>query len=141
MVCASWNCGRAALDPRHRMILRRAVVGINEKLDYRSMWGCLERMVTVPYTPSSGVTTTSNMGGRSAEERTIPFFFVGTGRGRPERENLQVSAWNGKLELGNVITIQQWAPGAKKRCFGVQARSLILCSFISHLLRAFFKGQ
>ena len=141
VVCAWWNCGRAALDPQHRMILRRAVVGINEKLGHWSAWGCLERMVTVPYTPSSGVTTTSNMGGRSAEERTIPFFFVGTGRGRPERENLQVSAWNGKLELGNVITIQQWAPGAKKRCFGVQARSLILCSFISHLLRAFFKGQ
>ena len=46
VVCASWNCGRAALDPRHRMILRRAVVGINEKLDHWSAWGCLERMVT-----------------------------------------------------------------------------------------------
>ena len=94
VVCAWWNCGGAALDPQHRMLLRRAVVGINEKLDLWSRWGCLERMVIVPYAPSSGVTTTSIAGGRSAEERTIPFFFVGTARGRPERENLEVGAWN-----------------------------------------------
>ncbi|CAN0517705.1 unnamed protein product, partial [Laminaria digitata] len=82
VVCAWWNCGRGALNRQHRMLLRRAVVGINEKIDLWSSWGCRERMVTVPYTPSSGVTTSSIIGGRSAEERTIPFFFVGTSRGR-----------------------------------------------------------
>ncbi|CAN0452889.1 unnamed protein product, partial [Scytosiphon promiscuus] len=82
VVCAWWNCGRGALDRQHRMLLRRAVIGINEKLDLWSMWGCGERMVTVPYTPSSGVTTKKTVGGRSAEERDIPFFFVGSSRGR-----------------------------------------------------------
>ena len=91
VVCAWWNCGRGALDRQHRMLLRRAVVGINEAINIWSLWGCGEKMVTVPYTPSSGVTTTSIDGGRTAEERTIPFFFVGTARGRPERENLKVS--------------------------------------------------
>lgn len=90
VVCAWWNCGRSALGPHHRMLLRRAVVGINEKLDHWSMWGCHGRMVTVPYTPSSAVTTTMLIGGRRAEERNIAFFFEGTGRGRRERENLKV---------------------------------------------------
>lgn len=91
VVCSWWNCGRQALGPQHRMLLRRTVVGINENLSRWSFWGCGDRMVTVPYTPSSGMTTTATIGGRSAEERTIPFFFVGTSRGRPERDNLQVS--------------------------------------------------
>ncbi|CAN0504096.1 unnamed protein product, partial [Laminaria digitata] len=82
VVCAWWNCGRGALDPQHRMLLRRAVVGINEQLDIWSMWGCRDRMVTVPYTPSSAVTTSTMVSGRKAEERDIPFFFKGTARGR-----------------------------------------------------------
>ena len=89
VVCAWWNC-RRALSPQHRMLLRRTAVGINEKLDNWAMWGCREKMVTVPYTASSVLTTTEAIGGRRAEERDIPFTFVGTTRGRPERENLKV---------------------------------------------------
>ena len=89
VVCAWWNCKRA-LSPQHRMLLRRVVVGINQNLDNWAMWGCHARMVTVPYTASSALTTTRRIGGRSAEERDIPFNFVGTSRGRPEREHLKV---------------------------------------------------
>ncbi|CAN0476691.1 unnamed protein product, partial [Laminaria digitata] len=52
VVCAWWNCGRLALGAEHRMLLRRAVVGINENLKTWSMWGCGKRVVTVPYTSS-----------------------------------------------------------------------------------------
>lgn len=90
VVCAWWSCGKRALDPQHRMLLRRTVVGINEKVYNWVMWGCRARMVVVPYTASSTLTTMAAIGGRSAEERDIPFFFVGTGRGRPERNNLKV---------------------------------------------------
>ncbi|CAM9890230.1 unnamed protein product, partial [Scytosiphon promiscuus] len=42
------------------------------------------------YTPSSVLTTEDEIGGLPASDRDIPFFFVGTARGRPERENLDV---------------------------------------------------
>ena len=90
VVCAWWNCGRRALGPEHRMLLRRTVVGINQNIDDWAMWGCRARMVTVPYTASSILTTTGAIGGRRAKDRHIPFTFVGTARGRPERENLKV---------------------------------------------------
>ena len=89
VVCAWWDCKRA-LSPLHRMLLRRTVVGINENLDRWSWWGCQERIVTVPYTASSALTTTGAIGGRSTGERDIPFTFIGSSRRRPERKNLEV---------------------------------------------------
>ena len=89
VVCAWWNC-RQALNPWQRMLLRRTVVGINERIFRWSMWGCKEKQLTVPYTASSVLTASQTIGGRAPEERDIPFFFVGTGRGRPERQNLEV---------------------------------------------------
>lgn len=56
-------------------------------------WGCNERLITIPYTASSAVTTPALIGGRPPEERNILFFFVGTARKRPERENLAVSGY------------------------------------------------
>lgn len=53
-------------------------------------WGCMNRLITVPYTASSATTTIDLIGGLPPEERHIPFFFVGTARNRPERENLEV---------------------------------------------------
>ncbi|CAM9890433.1 unnamed protein product, partial [Scytosiphon promiscuus] len=54
-------------------------------------WGCgNNRTLTVPYTASSVLTTSDKIGGAPANERDIPFFFVGTARGRPERTNLDV---------------------------------------------------
>lgn len=91
VVCAWYNCGRLAMNAEQRMLLRRAVVGINEKIETWSMWGCSGRMVTVPYTSSSVLTTPEMIGGLEAENRDIPFAFVGTARRRPERENLEVS--------------------------------------------------
>ena len=84
LVCAWFNCGRLALNHQHRMLLRRTVVGINQKLDIWSMWGCGQRMVVVPYTSSSVLTTTEAIGGLAPEKRNIPFTFVGTARERPE---------------------------------------------------------
>lgn len=92
VVCAWWNC-RQALGPRHRMLLRRAVVGINERIKSWANWGCAKRTVTVPYTPSSVMTAHDAFGGLAAAERDIPFFFVGTTRRRPERENLKVGGY------------------------------------------------
>ncbi|CAN0371235.1 unnamed protein product, partial [Laminaria digitata] len=89
VVCAWWNC-RNALNPWQRMLLRRTVVGINERIFRWSMWGCGEKQLAVPYTASSVLTASTTIGGRAPEERDIPFFFVGTGRGRPERQNLEV---------------------------------------------------
>ncbi|CAM9614595.1 unnamed protein product, partial [Hapterophycus canaliculatus] len=90
IVCAWWNC-RTALNPTHRMLLRRTVVGINERIFAWTRWGCgNRRALTVPYTASSVLTTSDKIGGLPAPERDIPFFFVGTARGRPERINLDV---------------------------------------------------
>ena len=90
VVCAWWKCGERALGPQHRMLLRRTVLGINQKIYDWSMWGCRGRLVTVPYTASSILTTTEAIGGRTAGERDVPFTFVGTASGRPERANLKV---------------------------------------------------
>lgn len=90
VVCAWWNC-RKTLGSSVRMILRRTVVGINERLKQWTRWGCPDRTLTVPYTASSVLTGSEKVGGRPAEERDIPFFFVGTARDRPERQNLEVS--------------------------------------------------
>ncbi|CAM9342695.1 unnamed protein product, partial [Ectocarpus sp. 13 AM-2016] len=104
LVCAWWNC-RGALGPKPRMLLRRTVVGINEKMLGWTRWGCgLDKMVTVPYTASSVLTTSEMIGGRAAEDRDIPFFFVGTARSRPERQNLDVvtgMAEGSVMMLGN----------------------------------------
>lgn len=89
VVCAWWNC-RNALNPWQRMQLRRTVVGINERIFRWSMWGCGAKQLAVPYTASSVLTSSRTIGGLAPEERDIPFFFVGTGRGRPERQNLEV---------------------------------------------------
>eukprot|EP00903_Cladosiphon_okamuranus_P010490 g9922.t1 len=90
VVCAWWYC-RGAVSSAHRMLLQRTVVGINEKNKGWCRWGCgSRRMVTVPYTASSVLTTSGMIGGRPPEERDIPLFFVGTARNRPERMNLDV---------------------------------------------------
>lgn len=93
-VCAWWGCP-LALGPTHRMILRRVIVGVTDK-DFSKYtgWGCgKQRQITVPYTASSFLTTTEAVGGRSTEERDIPMFFVGSARGRAQRENLAVSGF------------------------------------------------
>ena len=89
VVCAWWNC-RHALNAWQRMLLRRTIVGINERIFRWSMWGCGAKQLAVPYTASSVLTASRTIGGLAPEERDIPFFFVGTGRGRPERQNLEV---------------------------------------------------
>lgn len=90
ITCAWWQC-RTALSPIHRMMLRRAVVGVNEGKISWVNWGCPGKMVTVPYTASSVVTTQTMVGGEASEKRGIPFFFAGTARKRPERTNLAVN--------------------------------------------------
>lgn len=89
VACAWWNCHRA-LNPWVRMVLRRAVIGTNELLVKWTSWGCGGRSVTVPYTPSSVITTEKNLGGLDLKKRDIPFFFVGSARNRIERRNLEV---------------------------------------------------
>ncbi|CAM9919038.1 unnamed protein product [Ectocarpus sp. 6 AP-2014] len=91
LACAWWDCSNG-LGPKNRMLLHRAVVGMNERLFWwTTRWGCGQgKMVTVPYTASSVLATEDMIGGRTGDERDIPFFFVGTARGRPERENLDV---------------------------------------------------
>ncbi|CAB1121524.1 unnamed protein product [Ectocarpus sp. CCAP 1310/34] len=102
LMCAWWGC-RNGLGPKHRMLLRRTVVGINERVFKWTRWGCGPRkMVTVPYTASSVLATSDMIGGRTAEARDIPFFFVGTARGRPERENLDVVA---DIAKGSVVIL------------------------------------
>ena len=89
IVCAWWNC-RSVFTPWQRMLLRRAVLGINERNKGWANWGCGGRLLTIPYTASSIITTPELFGGADPESRDIPFFFVGTARKRPERENLKV---------------------------------------------------
>ncbi|CAM9253194.1 unnamed protein product, partial [Ectocarpus sp. 8 AP-2014] len=102
LVCAWWNCSRA-LGLKHRMLLRRAVVGINERVYKWTRWGCGEgKTVTVPYTASSVLTTSDTIGGHTAEDRDIPFFFVGTVRRRPERQNLDVVA---DIAKGSIVIL------------------------------------
>ncbi|CAM9446786.1 unnamed protein product, partial [Ascophyllum nodosum] len=88
IVCAWWNC-RNVFTPWQRMLLRRAVLGINERLKWWANWGCGGRSITIPYTASSIITTPELFGGADPENRDIPFFFVGSARNRPERENLK----------------------------------------------------
>lgn len=89
MICAWWDC-RNALTRTHRMLMRRAVIGVNERIKEWVNWGCSGKMVTVPYTASSVVTADRMIGGKGSGERHIPFFFAGTSRSRPERKNLEV---------------------------------------------------
>eukprot|EP00904_Undaria_pinnatifida_P002354 jgi/Undpi1/12119/HiC_scaffold_5.g01795.m1 len=128
IVCSWWNCGRAALQPEHRMLLRRAVVGINEQIDLWSMWGCRNRMVTVPYTANSALTTSTIIGGLGQEARTIPFFFVGTSRARPERDNLQVVK---QLSPNSVIEIgeneHKWSEGAGSYAYLMSRSRFCFC--------------
>ena len=93
VVCTWWRC-RDAFSRGHRMLLRRAVLGIYENIDYWAEWGCDGRLVTIPYVASSVITKDSVLCGLHGEQRTIPFFFVGTARNRPERNNLEVGRDN-----------------------------------------------
>lgn len=91
LVCGWW-ASRIALSPQHRMILRRVVLGTPERLLLWNRPGCgVGRLIAVPYTASKFLTSSDTLGGRSSEKRDITFFFVGSSRGRPERENLNVS--------------------------------------------------
>ena len=89
IVCAWWNC-REVFTPWQRMLLRRVVLGINERIKNWANWGCGGRSITIPYTASSIITTPELFGGADPENRDIPFFFVGSARKRRERENLKV---------------------------------------------------
>ncbi|CAN0189359.1 unnamed protein product [Ascophyllum nodosum] len=90
VVCAWWKCGNV-FTPWQRMLLRRVVLGINERhIQWWANWGCGGRLLTIPYTASSIITTPELFGGADSESRDIPFFFVGTARKRPERQNLKV---------------------------------------------------
>lgn len=88
-VCSWWSC-KSAFGRHHRMLLRHALLGINDVRDWWAEWGCLGRNITVPYVASSSITSIGVVGGLSPEDRTVPFYFVGTARGRPEREHLHV---------------------------------------------------
>lgn len=90
-VCTWWQC-HAPFSPFHRMMLRRTILGVYEPVDYWLEWGCLGRTVTVPYAAHSSITSSAVFGGVMNESnRNVPFFFAGTARDRPERENLEVS--------------------------------------------------
>lgn len=100
IVCSWWNC-REAIAPVHRMILRRAVVAMQEGINWWTNWGCQGRNITVPYTASSEITSSRMFGGLSVDERNVTFFFAGTARRRPERRNLQVGSVCHKVSLQN----------------------------------------
>lgn len=99
IICAWWNC-KVAFTPMHRMLMRRVVIGVNEANAVWLDWGCSGKMVTVPYTATSVMTTQTKIGGNGAEERDIPFFFSGTSRRRIERLNLEVRC-RGHIERVN----------------------------------------
>lgn len=89
IACSWFQCHRS-LSPRTRMVLRRAVIGINELVVHWASWACGGRSVIVPYTPNSAITSGSVDTDLDLEERDIPFFFAGSARDRPERKNLEV---------------------------------------------------
>lgn len=91
LACTWWRCG-AAMGNRARVVLSRAVLAINESPPAHNdwaMWECTNRVVTVPYVASSKLTI-SGMEHHSKTERSIPFYFAGRVRGRPERENMGI---------------------------------------------------
>lgn len=89
IVCVWWNC-RSAIGSAVRMRLAHAIIGNDEDVPWWIEWGCLGRVVAVPYCASSVATKAEVFGGRAVGERDIPFFFVGTGRKRQERQTLEV---------------------------------------------------
>ena len=109
IVCAWWKCGNV-FTPWQRMLLRRVVLGINERhIQWWANWGCGGRLLTIPYTASSIITTPELFGGADPESRDIPFFFVGTARKRPERQNLKVGparAYQRTLFFSSVVRIR-----------------------------------
>lgn len=89
IICTWWNC-RKVFGRWHRMILRRVILGVHEEVDYWTEWGCRGHYVAVPYVANSALTNPKVLGGIALEDRTVPFFFVGTTRNRDERKNLLV---------------------------------------------------
>lgn len=132
-VCAWWGCP-LALGPHHRMILRRVVVGVTDKAFSKyTGWGCgKQRQITVPYTASSFLTTSEAIGGRGTEERDIPMFFVGSARGRAQRENLAVSEFVSADSQfrGDVQSLYASSPVLKIRVH--RPASAIRCTYGSH---------
>lgn len=57
--------------------------------------GCTSRLVTIPYAASSDVSTPALIGGQIPEKRDVPFFFAGSSRHQPDRENLVVGGDDG----------------------------------------------
>jgi len=90
LACTWWRCG-AAMGNKARVILSRAVIGINESPPINNIWArweCMNRVVTIPYVASSKLTTGQDH--HKNVDRKIPFYFAGRARGRVERENLVV---------------------------------------------------
>lgn len=126
VTCAWWLC-YAALGPDARMRFSRSVVGIQEKVAGWTRWGCGEREVVIPYVANSELTKPGVFGGRTAEERDIPFFFVGTARWRPERRSLQVQIFS--LILRREMRLPWITNGAHRRDDdGIHTPSSLLCN-------------
>ncbi len=91
LTCGWWAC-HMALEPLHRMVLRRVIFGNYEQTYWWVRSGCgADRVVTIPYVASSMLTTSSMLEGLAFEERNISFYFAGSSRARQERRNLDVS--------------------------------------------------
>jgi hypothetical protein len=91
LTCTWFWCGQA-FGNNARVVFQRSILGINENNNEWARWECLNKIVTVPYTPSSILSRKDNLSIAHITyiPREIPFYFSGSSRDRPHRLNLRI---------------------------------------------------
>ena len=91
LTCTWFWCGNA-FGNHARVVFQRSIIGINEHNNQWAKWECLNKIVTVPYTPNSILSRPENVlkTDDTFLPREIPFYFSGSSRDRIERLNLRI---------------------------------------------------
>lgn len=127
-VCSWWRCG-VALGNRARVVLSRTILGINESPpanDEWARWECTNRVVTIPYVSSTKIP--ASLFTRDDEyvmrNRSIPFYFAGRMRDRPERANLAVIT---DIYPASLIGVSAWDWKDNPNVYGENLSSSQFC--------------
>jgi len=91
ILACTWFWAGHSIGNRARIVFSRSFIGINEMNNDWAKWECLNKIVTIPYVSSSVVAKHEDLNVQGIEKRDIPFFFAGSSRGKPDRQNLVIA--------------------------------------------------